>query len=143
MGTWNLVDSTLEDINIGTFSAPAIYDLNGDNRVEMALGNKRGGLGLFKSAPLTDVGIKENSFSNLLIYPNPASNSVTIDVGAMSYDELVNAQITVYDLMGRKNMQVQLNAQLTTIDLSSLSKGTYLIQVSNGSSVVTKKLLLQ
>ena len=98
---------------------------------------------MFKSAPLTDVGIKENSFSNLLIYPNPASNSVTIDVGAMSYDELVNAQITVYDLMGRKNMQVQLNAQLTTIDLSSLSKGTYLIQVSNGSSVVTKKLLLQ
>ena len=143
MGNWNQVDTTLEDIWIGTYSAPAIYDITADNRVEMALGNKRGGLGLYKSAPLTDVGVEENAFSELLIYPNPAQNDVTIDFGPISYDELQNTQVRVFDIMGRAVLTSQATSSIMKLDVSKFSKGTYILEISNGSSVVSKKLSLQ
>ena len=109
----------------------------------MALGNKRGGLGLYKSGPLTDIGFKENAFSELLIYPNPAANDVTIDFGPLSYDELQNTEVKLYDIMGRIVMTKQANGNKMLLDVSSLSNGTYILEVSNGSSVTSKKLSLQ
>lgn len=143
LGNWNQVDTTLENIYIGTYSAPAIYDITDDNRVEMALGNKRGGLALYKSGPLTDVGVEENAFSQLLVYPNPAKTHVTIDFGPVSYDELQSTEVKVYDIMGRVVMTKRANNSQMQLDLSSFSNGTYILEIGNGSSVVTKKLLLQ
>ncbi|MBD3637279.1 MAG: T9SS type A sorting domain-containing protein [Crocinitomicaceae bacterium] len=142
-GTWNLVDSTMENIYIGTKSAPAIYDLTNDNRLEMVLGNQRGGLALYKSAPLSDVGVKENAFSALMIYPNPAKFHITVDLGAIAYEEMSTTTLVLYDLMGRKILEQNVPSKVFNIDLSGLSKGTYLLEISNGSAVTSRKILIQ
>jgi hypothetical protein len=46
-GVFNLVDSNSYNINTGTYSTPAIYDINNDSLMDLIIGNKRGGLSLF------------------------------------------------------------------------------------------------
>ncbi|UKN01854.1 T9SS type A sorting domain-containing protein [Paracrocinitomix mangrovi] len=142
-GSWNLVDSTLEDINIGTYSAPAIYDLTSDNRVEMILGNQRGGLGLYKSAPLTDVGFKEEVLNDIKVYPNPTNGQLTIDLGTMPYEQLSKTTLQLRDLSGRMILEVNPKQYQTTLSLDQFAQGTYLLTVINGSGKFTKKILLQ
>jgi hypothetical protein len=143
-GTWNLVDSTLEDINIGTFSAPAIYDITSDYRLEMVLGNKRGGLGLYKSAPMSDIGIdiSEQNY-DFNIYPNPATNEVTIDLGAIPYNELISIKIVIVDISGRNVKKITPNSSLIKVNTSDFASGTYLINIAGTSIVQTEKLLIE
>ena len=47
-GVWNKQDSAYVDINVGQFSAPFIYDINGDSSPDLFLGNLRGGLTFYK-----------------------------------------------------------------------------------------------
>ncbi|XZF13948.1 FG-GAP-like repeat-containing protein [Chitinophagaceae bacterium MMS25-I14] len=50
-GTFNLIDSGYAQIHIPAgFTAPAIADIDGDGRYEMILGNRLGGLLLYKAA---------------------------------------------------------------------------------------------
>ncbi|MEX1001880.1 MAG: T9SS type A sorting domain-containing protein [Crocinitomicaceae bacterium] len=142
-GTWNLVDSTLEDIHIGTFSAPAFYDLNGDNRLEMVLGNQRGGVALYKSAPLTDVGINVSSVGELKIYPNPATSSFFIDLGTVNFNSLSQTTIELRDLSGRLIHTSQPQQSLIEMSTAGLSKGTYIVRVVSGAEVRVQKILLQ
>lgn len=140
-GTWTLVDSTLEDINIGYNSAPAIYDLNGDNRAEMALGNLRGGLGLYISAPLTDVGIEDLMYSQFEIYPNPASHEVSIQIPeSLIGDQL---QIELRDLSGRLLLSERVYSSTTLIQTGDISSGTYIVTLTDGLQKSSQKLLIQ
>ncbi|MCB9222822.1 MAG: T9SS type A sorting domain-containing protein [Crocinitomicaceae bacterium] len=142
-GTFNLVDSTLEDINIGTYSAPAIFDLTNDGHFEMVLGNQRGGVALYKSAHLTQIGIEENEVSEIRVYPNPSNGNFIVDLGTMTFESLKDARINLFDISGRNVMQIQPTSSIVQIDADHLSKGTYLLQLYTRSGTVTKKLLFQ
>ncbi len=82
------------------------------------------------------LGIGENVFRNLAIYPNPASTVLNIDNAA-------NSTIIVYDLLGRtiiiKN-NISLNEQL---NVSQLNAGTYLMKISNEDTTITKKFIIK
>ncbi len=95
---------------------------NGDSLVEpFCLGN-------------ATIGIKENELSNLLVYPNPIQNTITIDVGN---NQLTNASLDVIDMTGRSLINQRINSQNTQLNLSHLSKGIYFINFRNnlGSKV--------
>ncbi len=142
-GVWNQVDSTLEDINIGDYSAPAIYDITGDFHLEMVLGNERGGVGFYISALLSDIGIGPDHFSSdFKIYPNPASTEVTIDLGTQPFEEIKNTQIRIYDLSGRIVMKVMAANQLITVNISGFASGAYTVEVRNRMEVKTQKLII-
>jgi len=89
----------------------------------------------------TSVYIKENQkityFNNLQVYPNPTSGIVTVKTESESSYELA-----VYDLFGRRILQKSA-FQDGTFDLSALSKGTYLIQVSQNNHQIAKKIIIQ
>lgn len=83
-------------------------------------------------------GLNETSlFNSLQLFPNPASNMVTLQSdmkGSVSY--------SICDIAGR----VVIKGEFTTskiVDLSDLSKGTYLVRLENGSIVTYKKLILE
>ena len=73
-------------------------------------------------------GINENELSNLLIYPNPTQNSITINVGN---NQLTNASINVIDMTGRILITQRINNQNIQLNLSHLSKGIYFINFRN------------
>lgn len=142
-GNFNLVDSTLEDIHLGTFSAPAIYDLTDDNRLEMVVGNQRGGLGLYKSAPLDDVGIEVNEFEELAIYPNPVERELTINLGSISFNELIGLEVKIMDGLGRTVSVVQPTSNVIQFNTENYANGLYLIQVTSGNKMSTRKVLFK
>jgi len=70
------------------------------------------------------------------IYPNPTSREFTIDFS--DFSDTSNINITVSDLNGRliKRFKVQ-----DSYDISGLSSGTYILNISDGSSYFVQKLV--
>lgn len=142
-GTFHLVDSIVDNINIGTYTAPAVSNLNGDNRLEMILGNRRGGVVLFESAPTSNIGISAIQFAKTFeIYPNPAQQTCYVNLGSISAEELKQTKIILYNLTGERVLTQVPIANNTELNLGTLAKGTYLIEVINGQHAAYQKLVI-
>ena len=76
--------------------------------------------------------LKHTETSNLVIYPNPANDFITIS-GAR------NARIVISDLKGRMLLNVE--AGSNQIDIRSLAKGIYVLKVQSEDKQVVGKLV--
>jgi hypothetical protein len=142
-GSFHLADSSLDNIQIGTYSAPAITDLNNDNRFEMVVGNERGGVALYKSADISNIGLKEEVKNlDVIIYPNPASEIVTIDLRQSGFNSQQNPIIQIFDLTGRLIKTSEMTNSLLQLNTADWSEGTYLIYVTVNDQTVVKKLVV-
>ena len=78
------------------------------------------------------------SEQSMKAYPNPATNEITLS------EQFSGNQILIFDLLG-KNHPVKLknkfNSSTTTIDISSLSKGIYFINILRNKAVQSIKLI--
>jgi len=86
---------------------------------------------------VTNIPAIDNSFS---IYPNPATQNITINFISPSK----NVSINIYDATGRlvKNME-NVKSGENTFDILSLENGLYLINVNDGKSSITKRFIKQ
>jgi hypothetical protein len=84
------------------------------------------------------IGINEiNNKGNLInIYPNPSSDRITIDCA-----EQQNFKMQIYNLVGECILQKQMKNEMNDIDISPLSKGIYIIKLSNANWAVQRKLI--
>ena len=71
----------------------------------------------------------------ITIYPNPATQNVTIDLGEISD----NVEISLYDITGKLITTITEK----TINVSGLAKGLYIIKGKAGESHFTKKLQVE
>lgn len=78
----------------------------------------------------------ENSLTNeLVIYPNPAK-----DVLNISSLELNDSMLyTIFDITGKRVMNSKLNN--SSIDISKLSPGNYIIRIVSGASIKSQKFI--
>ncbi len=84
-------------------------------------------------------GINEvhiNTIQKLTVYPNPASNLLSLQYAAKS--KYINYE--VYDLTGRLVLKGNLNDS-NTISINSLNAGLYIIKIVDGVEVSTAKFL--
>jgi len=89
----------------------------------------------FRDATLIEK-ITGPSFS---LYPNPARDLIYLQWdGPQS-----SVGVRIMDLNGRTLLSKEVNDSSITLHVGNYPKGIYLIQLSDGTSVVTKKLLLQ
>jgi hypothetical protein len=109
------------------------------------------GRGVFK-ADMNYVGVEENVASNISrdelnmsIYPNPAIDNVTLN---LNIEESSNAQMLIFDLSGKQILTMDLG-MLTEghnkipVDVSKLVQGTYMMQVTVGTSTATSKIIIK
>lgn len=75
---------------------------------------------------------------NIQIYPNPASDIVTIQLPA---DGSLVSRISLYDLQGRLIMDKTFNTSAIQLDVKSLQNGAYQMVV-NGNSTSAKTLVV-
>ncbi|MFA6401876.1 MAG: T9SS type A sorting domain-containing protein [Salinivirgaceae bacterium] len=78
-------------------------------------------------------GVSIESELAVSIYPNPASEKVTIE-------NAENATVTIYNIIGKEVFRSISNSPEYTVNLNQLSKGTYLVSIQKGNQQVTKKL---
>lgn len=139
---FHLVDSTLENINIGDQAAPAIFDLTDDNKLEMMVGNKRGGIALYKSAFVSEVGLNENNME-FNVYPNPATNVLNIELSYLKANQVNNSNITIIDLSGRSVINKSIFSSNTKLNIESLTNGIYIVVINIQGVSYTQKLVIQ
>jgi len=82
----------------------------------------------------TGVGVDENSFEEIKIYPNPANDFLTLNTG-----DLKNIQVEFFDISGRKLFQQKVNTNQESIDVSALANGLYVCTVYSGDKVVRRE----
>jgi len=142
-GSFTAIDSTVDNILTGTYSAPTIFDINNDNRLEMVLGNARGGVALYKSAQIGNINFSElKSDRKINVYPNPAYSNFIIDLSVLNQSEMELCLVTITDLSGRILFKSKPTSQKMEIDSQKWSDGTYIIQVSTEDYSWIEKLIV-
>ena len=77
-------------------------------------------------------GVDDKNQLDISIYPNPTSNMVYIDG---NYTQL---KVVIYNVLGKEI----LNKSITnSIDISHLENGVYILQLSDGVRLTTKKII--
>jgi hypothetical protein len=82
------------------------------------------------------VGIEENCNSELLMYPNPTNEMLTIGV-----DDPGLYSIEITSLNGLQIFGVEMNGSTHQIDFSTYHKGIYFVTVRSKDFVSTKKII--
>jgi hypothetical protein len=78
--------------------------------------------------------------ASFTVYPIPSDGLVTIEFGKYN-NQVVDLQ--VYDISGRNVFSTKLTEAKSTVDLRSLSRGTYFFKMKEGSQTKTLKVLFQ
>ncbi len=90
------------------------------------------------------IGTDEIKFDTLNIWPNPTSGEVTISLN-LSY--ISDVDIELFDVSGRlmshKNFINASSHFKENIDFGNLSKGIYIVRITNENNVATRKLLIE
>lgn len=82
-------------------------------------------------------GVSENSISKIFIYPNPAQNEITIS----SKNEKEIATVIIYNSLG--HIVMNKSNVVNPIDVSILSHGIYLVEVTSDEVKIREKLVIR
>jgi hypothetical protein len=83
----------------------------------------------------TALSVDKNNVLNVNMYPNPAKGFVNFS--SASNETL---DVAVYDMLGKEVLRA--NAVQSQLNISSLNPGMYFVNMTQGSNVSTKKLLV-
>ena len=79
----------------------------------------------------------------ILIYPNPASHNIIIELQQFSTMENEDIQIDIFDVTGRK-MDSYITTDLTVnLNISAYPKGNYIVKVNSASLNSVGKFIVQ
>lgn len=73
---------------------------------------------------------------NIKVYPNPVSNSITIET-----KDLTNVSLKVYDMNGREMMDRKLSEITNTVDTSNLQTGVYVFAIASQEGSTAQKVV--
>lgn len=81
------------------------------------------------------LGVGDNLFDRVVLYPNPSKNTVTIT-------NAENANVEIYDILGKvllSKTSISLNQE---IDLTSLVSGTYFVKINKDGQSKVERLIV-
>jgi len=140
-GFWKSTDTPpFLALNSAQFSADSVYlDIHNSAFPAGEIRGQVNGGYITYTAGIND----DLSTSDMLIYPNPSTGKITMSIPDLEHSK---GKIEVYDLLGRNTFieeYVNTGSSDLQIDLSTLSKGNYILKVLNKNQFITKKIILQ
>lgn len=139
-GEWTLITDHFLGIREGIRSAPCLVDLTGDGKLDMVLGNQRGGLTFWSSDG--DVGLTPSVASTTPgfgLYPNPTNGQVALVLNA---PPAKGNTWVVRNSLGQELRRQAALAQRTTMDVSDLPAGLYLVSLEWPGNALVQRLLV-
>ena len=128
-GIFTPVISTTSTIWDGGKCAFALADINNDNNPDMILGNLSGGISYFSSDTALVSGTENHPQHNLVIYPNPTCNKLTVESNLLG-------KIAIKNLLGKTVYTTKKTTMSISINTSKFAKGIYILQLNGTSSKV-------
>lgn len=112
-----------------------------------AAGNRTGNLSYFSANSLEDGQLQEGDEANGLsrsryhvtAVPNPTRGYLQVQV--MGLEEGDACQLSLYDVSGRRVLSCATSRVLTTLDLTAVSPGLYLLRVDVNDETETLKII--
>ncbi|MCB2207899.1 MAG: T9SS type A sorting domain-containing protein [Bacteroidetes bacterium] len=88
------------------------------------------------------VGFDENEGSDLLMYPNPAGENISLQSLTLNHQNMV---VEIHDLNGRKLIEkhFKLDNETIEMDISKLKSGVYFYRLVLENKIITKKIIKQ
>lgn len=86
----------------------------------------------------TTLGVSDFESDGFAIYPNPASDVMTIDLANET-----QAEVKFFDFTGKVVKSTSVNSSKNTIDVSDLSSGIYHVSVKTAKGTVTKSIAIK
>jgi photosystem II stability/assembly factor-like uncharacterized protein len=87
---------------------------------------------------LTEIN-KKSIQTNLFIFPNPATNSLTLNLAELK--NLQNTTVSIYDIQGKLLLQQNRLQPQTELDISGFAKGIYIIKLINEKETMQSKFI--
>ena len=135
---YELYDRLRVDIREGVRGGVCVADLNHDGYPEMLVGNWAGGLSYFQGVIPPDSSfsiIPTRQPTIMRIFPNPAIHTLQIEY--LEIQELP-ALWQLYDLSGRILRSGSLHNPHSTLDISNLASGVYILSVTTQSNAIQR-----
>ena len=83
--------------------------------------------------------IKQDA-ENLFLYPNPANNKLTVQLGTVAFDY----SLEIYDITGALKLKLdESRLHNQTIDIAGLSAGMYFLRATSKEQIITKRFIKQ
>ena len=139
LDSFRLINPDYGQIRSGARTTPVVRDLNGDGKLDMFVGNLRGGLSAFQTTYNLDGTTPVNEISNIEIaniYPNPTAEILFVEIKNTTISN--ETHFKIFNLTGQliqdiNSLDFIQNSNLNTykLDLKDLKMGFYFLEINN------------
>lgn len=139
-GTFTLLDSMFQNIYEPMIAVPALSDVDGDSKYDIAVGSLAGGIVLYTQNSILSNNAINNEDAFFTLFPNPAKNLLNISLHSATDTRML---IEVFDVTGKLLDHREVLHSTLSIDISGYSPGLYLCKVHNGKKNFSQKFIKQ
>jgi autotransporter-associated beta strand protein len=100
-------------------------------------GDHLGGCGAYTTVRDVNQQSDMQIANSVMVYPNPAHENISIWLGRLQQ----GATFVVYDANGKMVLSDRITNNTKTISVKSLAAGVYYVQIINGKSITTQKII--
>ncbi len=125
------VDSFYDQVDVGQRSTLAVGDVDGDGKLEMIMGNRLGGIQLFKKRQLVGVPKLQPQQGHCMVYPNPAQQEAIVRWDPAFAKGNSRLRIRLMDATGRivRSWQGEAVVLAASLPITGLAAGVYWVEV--------------
>jgi len=138
---FELTFSQWGEINMGRNASLALADLNADQLLDLAVGNSRGGIGLFTTNLNTDGVLPTDDIAEkpgIQIFPNPTAQRLTIQFKQVQSN---NITYTIFNSNGQLVLSGALKDTQVTIAIGFLAEGVYFIEITVDGKQLARRFI--
>ncbi len=92
---------------------------------------------VYKLSVKNSSSVTDLTAGTVRIYPNPANNKLHISI--LNYSQ--KGEIVIYDIAGKRMLNSELSSSTQTVDISSLTKGIYIIEIKFRKGVFKQRII--
>jgi hypothetical protein len=147
--------SNYANIEVGDYSTICFFDIDNDTDKDMIIGERDGGINLFRNDGGVSFDNHELQITNLQLsnYPNPFNPSTKIQFSGESFAQNEQITLEIYNIKGQKIRQFNIhNSKLKINEVvwdgrdefqKPVSSGVYLYQIKSKAGILgSKKMIL-
>lgn len=88
---------------------------------------------------------KPEKHDDVIVYPNPATNVVNIELKNKNYVRVSNAKITatLYDVLGKNIQSIEVTNTKATLNVENLQRGMYVLKINIDDAIESHQICIE